>query len=155
MNLKAFPMDFVSCKLTFESFNYNNEEVHMHFIEHHPIKVFVDLKNRYRGSFVDYYDRPNSPIKYMTDFILVNISANAVVYVCSYYIGSFFEILKICLNLAISSRALGRIDGKFHIPTSCGLVHITSLSANIFNHIHQLDIILFGCWYCCKNTIRC
>lgn len=42
MNLKNFPMDVQQCFLTFESFNYNTEEVQMNWFVVEPILILKD-----------------------------------------------------------------------------------------------------------------
>ncbi|VDM60978.1 unnamed protein product [Angiostrongylus costaricensis] len=43
MDLSKFPMDTIECILTFESFNYNNEEVHMRWSDS-PLIQFKDIE---------------------------------------------------------------------------------------------------------------
>lgn len=42
MDLVAFPMDQQMCYLTFESFNYNTDEVRMRWAAHNPISLTTE-----------------------------------------------------------------------------------------------------------------
>lgn len=44
MDLTNFPMDSVSCMLTFESYNYNIDEVRMKWNEPHAVLMFKDIE---------------------------------------------------------------------------------------------------------------
>ncbi len=44
MDLTAFPMDTVKCRLTFESFNYNTDEVQMIWHPMTPVSLFHQIK---------------------------------------------------------------------------------------------------------------
>jgi len=150
MNLKAFPMDVATCKLTFESFNYNKHEVHMHWVRDRPVKVLVELKHRYRQSFVDV--TRSTPIKYLTDFILVDIGATAVVYV-NRYIMVLKQFCCILLKIkGVSGRSMGWTDSEFLISAPSWLVHPASLPAHLPDHLYQLDLLLLGCWYRCSDA---
>lgn len=59
MNLVAFPMDEQQCSLTFESFNYNTEEVRMRWREPRPISL-------------------KKPKIQLPDFVLVNWTGSRV-----------------------------------------------------------------------------
>ncbi|KFD48741.1 hypothetical protein M514_10371 [Trichuris suis] len=81
MDLTAFPMDTVRCSLTFESFNYNIDEVHMKWRECLP--VFMEHESRLKnyasaGKLLPSY--LNMPAMKTSDFHLVNISTSAVAY---------------------------------------------------------------------------
>uniref|UniRef100_A0A5S6R2Q7 Neurotransmitter-gated ion-channel ligand-binding domain-containing protein n=1 Tax=Trichuris muris TaxID=70415 RepID=A0A5S6R2Q7_TRIMR len=81
MDLKAFPMDTVRCSLTFESFNYNVDEVHMKWRKWDP--VFLEHESRYRNYASVGKPLPsylNMPAMKTSDFRLVNISTSAVAY---------------------------------------------------------------------------
>ncbi|KIH48566.1 hypothetical protein ANCDUO_21364 [Ancylostoma duodenale] len=43
MDLSKFPMDTIECILTFESFNYNKEEVHMRWSDS-PLIQYKDIE---------------------------------------------------------------------------------------------------------------
>ena len=43
MNLKRFPMDVQRCSLTFESYNYNTDEVRMRWKDT-PVIVFKEIE---------------------------------------------------------------------------------------------------------------
>ncbi|EJD76102.1 ACC-1 protein, variant [Loa loa] len=44
MDLRNFPMDSISCMLTFESYNYNIQEVRMKWNEPHAVLMFKDIE---------------------------------------------------------------------------------------------------------------
>ncbi|VDN34484.1 unnamed protein product [Gongylonema pulchrum] len=44
MDLTKFPMDSISCMLTFESYNYNIDEVRMKWNEPHAVLMFKDIE---------------------------------------------------------------------------------------------------------------
>ncbi|VDM12402.1 unnamed protein product [Wuchereria bancrofti] len=44
MDLRNFPMDSISCMLTFESYNYNIQEVRMKWNEPHSVLMFKDIE---------------------------------------------------------------------------------------------------------------
>ncbi|KRZ17057.1 Ligand-gated ion channel 50 [Trichinella zimbabwensis] len=81
MDLTVFPMDTVRCFLIFESFNYNNEEVHMKWST--PFPVYLDSKERKKhfeaagNSLPEYLHM--STVK-SSDFYLVSFNTTAVAY---------------------------------------------------------------------------
>ncbi|KAL1235335.1 Acetylcholine-gated chloride channel [Trichinella spiralis] len=81
MDLTVFPMDTVRCFLIFESFNYNNEEVHMKWST--PFPVYLDSKERKKhfeavgNSLPEYLYM--STVK-SSDFYLVSFNTTAVAY---------------------------------------------------------------------------
>ncbi|VDN58734.1 unnamed protein product [Dracunculus medinensis] len=44
MDLTKFPMDYISCILTFESYNYNNKEVNMKWNQPYAVLLFKDIE---------------------------------------------------------------------------------------------------------------
>lgn len=71
MDLSNFPMDSISCMLTFESYNYNIQEVRMKWNEPHDVLMFKDIE--------------------LPDFTLVNYTTS----VTEAVISSFFLNLEI------------------------------------------------------------
>lgn len=65
MDLSNFPMDSISCMLTFESYNYNIQEVRMKWNEPHDVLMFKDIE--------------------LPDFTLVNYTTSIVEAVISFY----------------------------------------------------------------------
>uniref|UniRef100_A0A915L5T3 Uncharacterized protein n=1 Tax=Romanomermis culicivorax TaxID=13658 RepID=A0A915L5T3_ROMCU len=111
MNLKAFPLDYITCSLTFESFNYNNEEVHMKWADNEPVKIFVDLKHRRHQTFLPFNQFASKPILNLADFVLINISATAVVYK---YPAGFWDELSISF---LFRRCAGWYILQAYLPT--------------------------------------
>jgi hypothetical protein len=164
MDLTAFPMDVVTCALIFESFNYNAEEVcpyglcahtrmctlvqvKMIWHPHYPLTLFADIKNKWStaqgGSEPAIDPRLYGNAKpFLTDSIrlsdydLKNMSSTQEPQVVHLYVPSHV------LHAAVRGRQLGRVDNEVHIQTTRRLVRATGVSADLFDDIHQLDIIL-------------
>ncbi|KRX58111.1 Ligand-gated ion channel 50 [Trichinella sp. T9] len=81
MDLTVFPMDTVRCFLIFESFNYNNEEVHMKWST--PFPVYLDSKERKKHFEAVGNSLPEYLYMYTvksSDFYLVSFNTTAVAY---------------------------------------------------------------------------
>lgn len=74
MDLTAFPMDTVFCWLTFESFNYNADEVKMRWRQPLAIALFDDIKTQWDSGSSDIVatTRPADFIN-LADYRLINM----------------------------------------------------------------------------------